>query len=111
MRLRPAGRALQPDVPLKLCSLEFVCSWPRHFVLAPNAWLQETFEDYNESWERKLVTNFPALRDGDFELPEGPGLGLDLDLDEVMRHPYHENPDISLFEEDWQLRRSKPATR
>ena len=77
----------------------------------PNAWLQETFEDYNESWERKLVTNFPALHDGHFELPEGPGLGLDLDLDEVMRHPYHENPDISLFEEDWQLRRSKPATR
>ena len=75
----------------------------------PNAWLQETFEDYNESWERKLVTNFPEIREGHFELPSGPGLGIDLDLDEVRRHPYNEKQDISLFEEDWHLRRSQPS--
>jgi hypothetical protein len=42
-----------------------------------------------------------------FELPQGPGIGADLNLEEVHRHPYHENPDISLFEENWQFRRSK----
>lgn len=72
----------------------------------PNAWLQETFESYNESWELDLVTVFPKLIDGYFELPVGPGLGADLNLDEVRRHPYHENPDVSLFEEEWQFRRS-----
>jgi galactonate dehydratase len=72
----------------------------------PNAWLQEAFEDFNEPWERSLVTNFPALAGGHFELPAGPGLGIELDLDEVLRHPYHENPDVSLFEDDWQFRRS-----
>ncbi|MBI3668006.1 MAG: mandelate racemase/muconate lactonizing enzyme family protein [Acidobacteria bacterium] len=77
----------------------------------PNAWLQETFEDFNEPWERELVTNFPAIVDGHFELPVGPGLGMDLNLDEVRRHPYHENPDISLFEENWHLRRSESKTK
>ncbi len=75
----------------------------------PNAWLQETFEDFNEPWERKLVTGFPEIRDGHFDLPRGPGLGIDLNLDEISRHPYHEDLDISLFEEDWQLRRSQAA--
>lgn len=72
----------------------------------PNAWLQETFEDFNEPWERELVTNFPAIVDGHFELPAAPGLGIDLNVDEVLRHPYNETPDVSLFEENWQFRRS-----
>ena len=76
------------------------------FASTPNAWLQETFEDFNEPWERELLTWFPAIRDGQFELPSSPGLGADLNLDEVRRHPYHENPDITLFEHDWQFRRS-----
>ena len=72
----------------------------------PNAWLQETFEDWNEPWERDLLTYFPAIVDGHFEIPTGPGLGADLNLEEVRKHPYHENLDTSLFEEDWQFRRS-----
>jgi len=75
-------------------------------VATPNAGMQETFEDFNESWQRDLVTGFPALRDGYFDLPAGPGLGIDLNLDVVRKHPYHENLDLSLFEEDWQFRRS-----
>lgn len=73
----------------------------------PNAWLQETFEDFNEPWEKELVTFFPAIIDGHFELPTGPGLGADLNLDVARSHPYHENPDITLFEDDWQFRRAK----
>jgi hypothetical protein len=47
--------------------------------------------------------------DGHFELPQGPGLGIELNEDEVRRHPYHEKLDISLFEENWHLRRSSVA--
>ena len=72
----------------------------------PNAWLQEAFEDFNEPWEKLLVTNYPAVIDGYIELPTGPGLGMDLNLEEVRRHPYHEGLDISLFEDNWQFRRS-----
>jgi galactonate dehydratase len=75
----------------------------------PNAWLQETFEDFNESWGRDLVTDFPRIVDGHFELPAKPGLGIDLNIDEVMRHPYHDSLDVSLFEEHWQYRKSAKA--
>ncbi|MBS1852732.1 MAG: mandelate racemase/muconate lactonizing enzyme family protein [Acidobacteria bacterium] len=79
-------------------------------IATPNSWLQETFEHFNEPWEMDLVTTFPKLVDGYFELPQGPGLGTDLNLDAVRSHPYHENPDISLFEDNWQFRRSKPKS-
>jgi galactonate dehydratase len=75
----------------------------------PNAWLQETFEDYNESWERDLISGFPAITGGHFELPQAFGLGIELNEDEVRRHPYHERPDISLYEENWHFRRSARA--
>src|ERR1017187_10146158 len=73
----------------------------------PNSWVQETFEDFNEPWERDLLTAFPRIVDGYFELPQGPGIGADLNLEEVRRHPYAET-EMSLFEDDWQFRRTKP---
>jgi galactonate dehydratase len=76
-------------------------------IATPNSWLQETFEDFNEPWERDLLTRFPRIIDGYFELPQGPGIGADLNLDEVRRHPYHDSPDMFLFEEDWHLRRAR----
>jgi galactonate dehydratase len=79
-------------------------------ISTPNSWLQETFEEFNEPWERDLLTQGPRVIGGYFELPSGPGIGADLNLEEVMRHPYHENPDISLFEEDWHFRRSEVSS-
>jgi galactonate dehydratase len=75
-------------------------------IATPNAWLQEVFEDFNEPWEKLLVTNYPAVTDGHIDPPTGPGLGMDLNLEEVQRHPYHEGLDTSLFEDNWQFRKS-----
>jgi galactonate dehydratase len=72
---------------------------------SPNAWLQETFEEFNAPWELSLITGFPAIKDGYFELPAGPGLGIDINLDEVARHPYNVNCEINLFDEGWHLRK------
>lgn len=74
---------------------------------SPNAWLQETFEDFNAPWELSLITGFPALKDGYFDLPTGPGLGIDINLEEVARHPYDIHYEMNLFDDDWHLR--KPA--
>jgi galactonate dehydratase len=57
-------------------------------IATPNSWLQETFEDFNEPWERDLLTRFPRIVDGFFELPDAPGIGADLNVEEVKRHPY-----------------------
>ena len=39
------------------------------------------------------------------EIPTAPGLGADLNLEEVKRHPYQETGGMLLFEPDWQFRR------
>jgi hypothetical protein len=36
-------------------------------------------------------------------------LGIDLVMDEVLAHPYHEGPDVNLFEKGWERRRSTEA--
>ena len=74
-------------------------------IATPNSWLQETFEDFNEPWERDLLTRFPASLTN--LNSQGPGIGADLNLDVRRRHPYHDRPDMFLFEEDWHLRRAR----
>ena len=40
-------------------------------------------------WRATIVTqDFSVERNGKFRLPEGPGLGIDLNVEELERHPY-----------------------
>lgn len=80
-------------------------------IATPNAWVQETFEEFNEPWEKDLLTYFPPIIDGHFEIPTAPGLGADLNLDAVKAHPYHANQDMCLFEDDWHFRKAKAETK
>jgi galactonate dehydratase len=72
----------------------------------PNFYMQEYFDPFNVSWERDLLTWQPKLVDGYLEIPRTPGLGSDLNLEAVKAHPYHTEPDMTLWENDWQFRRS-----
>jgi galactonate dehydratase len=74
---------------------------------APNFYVQEFFHDFNVSWEQDLVNYPPRCTQGYIEMSQRPGLGLDLNLEELLKHPYLETPDMNLFEEDWHLRREK----
>jgi len=58
--------------------------------------------------ERNLLTAFPRIVDGYFDLPQGPGIGADLNLEEIQRHPYSEH-EMSLFEDNGSFRRTKRA--
>jgi galactonate dehydratase len=67
-----------------------------------NYLIQEYFDQYNVAWEKDLVTWSPKLNeDGTIDIPNTPGLGLDLNLDEIARHPYHEGNYLPLFGKDW----------
>jgi len=72
----------------------------------PNFYIQEFFHDFNVSWEKDIV--FPELRcvDGYIEIPDKPGLGIDLNLEEMAKHPYSPT-DVSLYEKDWHKRRTE----
>jgi galactonate dehydratase len=72
----------------------------------PNFYIQEHFDLFNEPWEKDLLTWTPKLVDGYLEIPTAPGLGAELNLEEVKRHPYQETARMSLFEPDWHFRRS-----
>jgi galactonate dehydratase len=75
-------------------------------VCTPNFYIQEYFDQFNEPWEKDLLTWTPKLVDGYLEIPTAPGLGAELNLEEVKRHPYLENGRMMLFEQDWQFRRA-----
>ena len=56
----------------------------------PNFLIQEHFDAFNEPWTRDLVTWHPTIdpKNGHLSLPDGPGLGIDLNVEVARAHPY-----------------------
>src|SRR6476646_8300200 len=48
------------------------------------------FDEFNESWEKEIVTNAVEVVNGYIEVPERPGLGIDLNIEEIKKHPYQQ---------------------
>jgi galactonate dehydratase len=67
----------------------------------PNAAWQENFADYDVPWRNALVHGWNPCRDGEYQLPEGPGLGIELNVEECLRHPYQKNSFPSLWDGGW----------
>jgi galactonate dehydratase len=75
----------------------------------PNFKIQEHFNDFAEAYVKAAAPGNPEVVDGSFPLPEGPGLGVELDEDVVAEHPRREIH-FDLFREDWHLRRAERET-
>ncbi|HVX30220.1 MAG TPA: enolase C-terminal domain-like protein, partial [Nitrolancea sp.] len=65
---------------------------------------QEVFDEFNVDWERQIVDHPVELVDGYITVPERPGLGIELNVEEVARHPYQAQNFLPLFAEGWQRR-------
>jgi galactonate dehydratase len=75
----------------------------------PNFLVQEVFEDYaHPDWAGTLLEEPIGIEDGRLHVPEGPGLGVELDHDALAAHRYTEASDgvnvMNLFEEGWEDR-------
>ncbi|MCC7497248.1 MAG: mandelate racemase/muconate lactonizing enzyme family protein [Bryobacterales bacterium] len=70
----------------------------------PNFLIHEIFDEFNEPWEREIVTNPVHVVDGYIDIPARPGLGIDLDIDEIRKHPYQQENAIPLFKSGWERR-------
>jgi galactonate dehydratase len=72
----------------------------------PNFLIQEHFDPFNDPWTRDLVTWTPALRpdSGHLELPDSPGLGIDLDVDVALAHPYDPEAYLDVHQPGWERR-------
>ncbi len=73
-----------------------------HFDLStPNFMVQEAFAEFDIPWRNRLVRGWNPLQNGEFFLRDVPGLGLELDEEEIARHPYVKNSFPSLWEGEW----------
>ena len=68
----------------------------------PNFMIQEAFAEFDVPWRNDLVAGWNPIRKGELVLGEAPGLGLELDLAAIARHPYISNAFPSLWDSDWQ---------
>lgn len=69
-----------------------------------NFYVQEIFDEYNVAWERDLVDHSTDVVDGYITIPDRPGLGLTLNLDECRKHPYEKTYFLPLFKAGWEKR-------
>lgn len=73
----------------------------------PNFFLQEVFDDFNEPWEKRLVDHPVEVIDGYIPISDRPGLGIELNVEEIKRHPYHPENALPLFQSGWERRRTE----
>lgn len=73
----------------------------------PNFFLQEIFDDFNEPWEKLIIDHPVEVVDGYITITAKPGLGIELNMEEIRQHPYHPENALPLFKEGWELRRTE----
>ena len=73
-----------------------------HFAYStPNMLLQESFAEFDVDWRNDLVGGWNPLANGALALPQGPGLGIDIDEAAIAAHPYRPLSFPSLWDGDW----------
>ncbi|MCZ2080256.1 MAG: mandelate racemase/muconate lactonizing enzyme family protein [Bryobacteraceae bacterium] len=73
----------------------------------PNFLIHEVFDEFNEPWEKDIVVNGVEVVDGYIEIPERPGLGIDLNIEEILKHPYQQENALPLFKPGWERRQKQ----
>ena len=53
---------------------------------------------------RHLASDASIPRTGHLSLPDAPGLGIDLDAEVALAHPYDPKAYLNIFEEGWEKR-------
>ncbi len=73
-----------------------------HFAYStPNMLLQESFAEFDVDWRSDLVGGWNPLANGALALPQGPGLGIDIDEAAIAAHPYKPLSFPSLWDGEW----------
>ncbi len=73
----------------------------------PNFFIHEIFDEFNDPWEKEIVTGGVEVKDGYIEISNRPGLGIDLNIEEIRKHPYQQENYLPLFKPGWELRRTQ----
>ncbi len=73
---------------------------------APNALIQECFDDFLVPWSHEVLTGWAKVSDGYLEVPDAPGFGVELHEAEAAKYPYADRNFLRLFEAGWERRGS-----
>jgi galactonate dehydratase len=68
----------------------------------PNFLILETFQDYDVPWRDNLTPGIPRVKDGYYEVPSGPGWGLQVDEAVIAAHPENADAKLNMFSSDWE---------
>jgi galactonate dehydratase len=74
---------------------------------APNFLILETFEDYDVPWRFDLTPAAPRVRDGFYEVPSGPGWGVEVDESAIAAHPEDPSAKLNMFAAGWEQQMCK----
>jgi galactonate dehydratase len=86
-----------------ICSI--VCA---HLNTAtPNFYVHEIFDEFNVDWADDILTHPLHVENGYLHVSDRPGLGTDLNLEEMAKHPYQANNWLPLFKQGWETRQTQ----
>jgi len=73
-----------------------------HFAYStPNMMLLESFAEFDVDWRTDLVGGWDPLQGATIALPQGPGLGIDIDEAAIAAHPYKPLSFPALWDSTW----------
>jgi galactonate dehydratase len=85
------------------------CRGPMGTVIAmhlcaniPNFNILETFEDYDVAWRCDLTPGTPRVKNGYYDLPTGPGWGVEVDEALIRAHPEDPAAKLNMFAMGWE---------
>lgn len=70
----------------------------------PNLLLMECFDDFHVAWSREIMSGTVKIVDGSIDIPDAPGLGVELHESELAKYPYGATNFLRLFEAGWERR-------
>ena len=73
----------------------------------PNFLIHEIFDEFNEPWEADILIPRVEVVDGYISVPERAGLGVELNTDEIAKHPYQQEHYLPLFKAGWEAREAQ----
>tara|TARA_B100000809_G_scaffold180593_1_gene178225 strand:+ start:1159 stop:2304 length:1146 start_codon:yes stop_codon:yes gene_type:complete len=73
-------------------------------AVTPNVFIQECFDDFLEPWVSEVLSGFLRVENGYLQMPDAPGIGVELNEDEAKKHPYGRSNFLRMFRPGWEKR-------
>ena len=73
-------------------------------AVTPNVFIQECFDDFLEPWVPEVLSGFLRMENGYLQMPDAPGIGVELNESEARKHPYGRSNFLRMFRPGWEKR-------